>query len=112
MMEFRELTIDEAEILMRKYREDLPEDEDNSPDDDVLACRMCFVAERDGETVGMMDVYAMDEHHYCNRVFLLRDPEDDRELDKLFSDFSFYVASNGLLKRSRTEYDALNGPAA
>ena len=26
-MEFRELTIDEAEILMRKYREDLPEDD-------------------------------------------------------------------------------------
>ncbi len=109
MTEFRELTMDEAEILMRKYREDLPEDEDNSPDDDVLACRMCFAAERDGETVGMADVYAVDEHHCCNRVFLLCDPVDDRELNDLFSDFSFYAASNGLLKRLRTEYDAQYG---
>lgn len=112
MTEFRELTMDKAEILMRKYREDLPEDEDESPDNDVLACRMCFAAERDGVTIGMADMYAMDEHHYCNRVFLLRDPEDDRELDNLFSDFSFYAASNGLLKRLRTEYDTLNGPVA
>ena len=112
MTEFRELSIEEVEALMRKYREDLPKDGDDSSDNDVLACRMCFAAERDGVTIGMADMYAMDEHHYCNRVFLLQDSEDERELDNLFSDFSFYAASNDLLKRLRNEYDALNGPVA
>ena len=109
MTEFRELSIEEVDALMRRYREDIPKDGDDSSDNDVLACRMCFAAERDGVTIGMADMYAMDEHHYCNRVFLLRDPEDDRELDNLFSDFSFYAASNGLLKRLRSQYDAQYG---
>lgn len=119
MTKFRELKTEEAEELLRKLRENLPEDEFETDEKDCPAeenteerCLIRFAAEKDGEVIGMADIFAMEEHRSCSRVYLLRDPEDDRELNDVFSDFTYYVASNQLLKRLRAEYDAQYGPVA
>ena len=118
MTQFRELKTEEGEELLRKLQETLPEDEFDTCDEELLPedceerCLIRFAAEKDGEVIGMADLFAMEEHRSCSRVYLLRDPQDDRELNDVFSDFTYYVASNQLLKRLRAEYDEQYGSVA
>ena len=113
MTVFRELSTEEAERLLVKFRQDFPEEENDPEEYDLTEkCGMQFAAEKDGEVIAIADIFAVDEHQYCSMMFLLRDPENDNELAQLDSDFTYYSATHKLLKRLRTQYDAMHEPVA